>query len=97
MSDPEILPAMSPIIQRLSQEFPKTASQIIARNGLHIEEFNLLQEKVEKNFFYRFAVQNEIKKIEEEIQHSSAPPSSHVNNKSKEKIAWRFFFRILFL
>jgi hypothetical protein len=94
MSDPEILPAMNPIIQRLSQEFPKTACQIIAKNGLHIEEFNLLQEKVEKNFFYRVAVQNEIKKIEEEIHRpssatptSSSPSSSNTSsNKNKKEM-----------
>ena len=111
MSDPEILPAMNPIIQRLSQEFPKTACQIIAKNGLHIEEFNLLQEKVEKNFFYRVAVQNEIKKIEEEIHRpssapaatptSSSPSSSNTSsNKNKKEMRiwiWRFPFRILFV
>lgn len=73
---------MNPIIQKLSQEFPKTASRIIAQNGLLIEEFNSLQEKVEKNFFYRFAVQNEIKRIERE---STLSPTSILANNSTNK------------
>jgi hypothetical protein len=68
MSDPEILPAMNPIIQKLSLEFPKTASRIIAQNGLHIEAFNALQERIDKNIFFRFAVQNEVRKIEREMK-----------------------------
>jgi len=71
MSDPEILPAMNPIIQKLSQEFPKTASRIISQNGLHIEEFNSLQDRVDKNILFRYAVQSEIRRIERESKNSA--------------------------
>lgn len=64
MADPEYLPAMCPTIQKACKDFPNLASFIIRRNGLHVEEFNTLQEKLTKNVVYRFQVQREIEKLE---------------------------------
>lgn len=64
MADPEFLPAMNPLIQKACRSFSEVANDIIRRNGLYVEEFNDLQEKVERNAFYRFRVQNEIRKLE---------------------------------
>jgi hypothetical protein len=64
MADPEYLPAMAPIVQRTCKDFPSVASNIIQEYGLHVEEFNALQEKLQKNFFFRYQVMNEINKIQ---------------------------------
>lgn len=64
MADPEYLPAMAPIVQRTCKDFPSVATNIIQEYGLHVEEFNALQEKLQKNFFFRYQVMNEINKIQ---------------------------------
>ena len=64
MADPDIQPAMNQLIQRACQDFPKAAQIIIANHGFKTEDFNKLQEKVEKNFFFRYKVQREIKHLE---------------------------------
>lgn len=63
MADPEFLPAMCPTIQKACKDFPHLANHIIQRNGLHVEEFNLLQEKLSKNMFFRYQIKKEIDKL----------------------------------
>lgn len=63
MGDPELLPAMCPTIQKASKEFPVVVNGIIRRNGFHLEEFSVLQEKLAKNFLFRLNVQREIEKV----------------------------------
>jgi hypothetical protein len=65
MADPEYLPAMCPTIQKACNEFPDLANQIIRRNGLQVEEFNLLQKKLANNLWFRYRVQRELQKIKQ--------------------------------
>jgi hypothetical protein len=67
MADPEYLPAMCPTIQKACKEFPQLANQIIRKNGLHVEEFNLLQTKLAKNVWFRYKVERELEKIKQEV------------------------------
>lgn len=64
MSDPEYLPAMSPVIQKASANFPKVASSIITKYQIPIEEFNRLQERIAKDPLFRIRVHKEIKRLE---------------------------------
>lgn len=62
MADPEYLPAMCPLIQKVCKDFPYVASNIVVHSGLPIEEFNTLQDKLQSNMFFRFQIQKEIEK-----------------------------------
>eukprot|EP00981_Chlorochromonas_danica_P003605 scaffold667_cov168-Ochromonas_danica.AAC.12 len=68
MADPDYLPAMSPNIQKACADFPQIANRVITLYGFHVEEFNALQEKLDKNWLFRLRVQNEVKKIEKETE-----------------------------
>lgn len=71
MADPDYLPAMCPTIQKACKDFPNLANHIIRRNGLHVEEFNLLQEKLAKNIFFRYKIQKEIENLKKNKEFDS--------------------------
>lgn len=64
MSDPDLQPALSPVIVKANNDFPKIVTQIITAYGMSIEDFNNFHEKLDKNVIFRYKVQSEIKKIE---------------------------------
>ena len=56
---------MAPIIQRSCHEFPLIVTEIIERNGLHVEEFNSMQKKLQQNLFFRFQVMKELERLDQ--------------------------------
>jgi hypothetical protein len=64
MSDPEFLPAMSPIIQRASANFPKVAASIISKHQLPVEDFNAMQARVDRDPVFRIRVNREIRRLD---------------------------------
>lgn len=61
--DPDLQSSFAPPIRRACAEFPLIAERVMRRNGLGAEEFNELQQKLDRNPFFRFQVQQEIKKL----------------------------------
>lgn len=66
MNDPEMQPAMCPEIRKACAEFRQTAQHIIVQNGLLVDEYNNLYQKMNKNPFYRYFVKREIGAIEKQ-------------------------------
>ena len=54
---------MSPVIQKSVEMFPKVVSGIIQENGLFVDEFNELYAKLNKNPFFRWSVESELRKM----------------------------------
>lgn len=63
IGDPELQPAMSPVIQKTVEMFPKAVSGIIQENGLYVEEFNNLYKKMKGNPLFRWSVQSELDRL----------------------------------
>lgn len=63
MTDPDFLPAMSPVIQRASANFPKVAAIILGKYQMPVEEFNAMQVRVDKDPLFRMRVNREIKRL----------------------------------
>lgn len=61
--DPDLQSSFAPPIRRACAEFPLIAEKVMQRNGLGAEEFNELQHKLDRNMWFRFKVQREIKKL----------------------------------
>ncbi len=68
ISDPAMAPAFCTSIQHAVKEFPGRASAIIAQHGLSVDEFEELQQKVNKSFLFRRMVRNTIKGISNAAQ-----------------------------
>lgn len=64
ISDPDIQPALCKLIRKAVSDFPKVAEGIIEHNGLDVDEFNILQLKMNRNILFKLHVQREINKIE---------------------------------
>ena len=68
MCDPDIYPAMTREVQQACIDFSSIAADIIDRHHLKQEEFNKLQETAKNNAWYRFQVERELKRLENQIQ-----------------------------
>lgn len=64
ISDPDIQPALCKLIRKAVSDFPKVAEGIIEYNGLEVDEFNILQLKMNRNLLFKLHVQREINRIE---------------------------------
>jgi hypothetical protein len=62
--DPEYLPVMSPVVKKSCQKFVNIATDIIHNNGMKVEEFNYLQEKLKNSMFFKYQVRKELDKIQ---------------------------------
>lgn len=65
MCDPDLYPAMCSRLQDACSSFPKTVGTVVSQYGLGMDEFDKLNDKMKKNFFFRFKVQNAINKLEQ--------------------------------
>ena len=63
MCSPDVLPAMSSIIQQACTEFPRKANKIIANNGLSLFDFDILLERTQYDLFYRAHVNYHIGRL----------------------------------
>lgn len=63
IGDPDIQPAMSPVIQKSVEMFPKVVTGIVQDNGLYVEEFNNLYKKMNGNPIFRWSVQCELDRL----------------------------------
>ena len=63
IGDPELQPAMSPVIQKTVEMFPKVVTGIIQDNGLYVEEFNNLYKQMNLNPIFRWSVQCELNRL----------------------------------
>ena len=66
MSDPSLQPAFCTQIRHMSAALPRTALHVITQNGLDPEQFEALQDRVERNPFFRMHVQREIRRLEKQ-------------------------------
>lgn len=73
MADPDYLPAMCPLIQQTCTNFPHLAGKIVLLNGLPIEEFNNLQDKLRSNMFFRYQIQQELSRLPDQQQSTQSP------------------------
>jgi hypothetical protein len=70
--DPEYMPAMNPVIQKASTNFPKVARSILERHELSVEQFNNLQRKMERNPIFRYQLNQEIDRQEKMFERHRA-------------------------
>jgi hypothetical protein len=66
MSDPNLQPAFCPNIRRAAVAFPRTAQDILARNGLDVEQFEDMQRRLQRNPLFRMQVEREIRRLEKQ-------------------------------
>jgi hypothetical protein len=66
MSDPNLQPAFCPKIRRAAVAFPRTAQDILARNGLDVEQFEDMQRRLQRNPLFRMQVEREIRRLEKQ-------------------------------
>ena len=63
MCDSDVQPAMCPTIKNACATFPQSAEAIIKHHGLDTTEFNILQQKLQSDIFFRMRVQMTVKKL----------------------------------
>lgn len=68
MCDPSIQPAMCSSIREACSGFAKSSTSILEKHGVSKDEFERLQQKIKKDFFFRLRVEREIEKIEKIIK-----------------------------
>jgi len=68
MCDPSIQPAMCGSIRDACAGFAKSSNSILEKHGINKDEFERLQQKIKKDFFFRLRVEKEIEKIEKLIR-----------------------------
>lgn len=76
MADPATLPAMVPAIQKAAQDFPLAANNIITANGFQLEEFSSLRERLQRSWFFRYRVNQELKQIDSTVESIPAPAAT---------------------
>lgn len=68
VADPKVLPTMCKPIQQAISSFPRQAERVMNAYGLAEEEFLLLHEKTQNNWWFAMKVRNQIKQLEKEKQ-----------------------------
>jgi hypothetical protein len=62
LSDPRLLPFLSPKVRAVIEAFPYQAEEIIKRNGLESDEFNKMLEETRSNPLFRWKVQKNLRR-----------------------------------
>lgn len=61
LSDPSILPFLSPKIRAVVEAFPLQAEEIVKKHGLHSDEFNNMLSEAQNNPIFRYRVEKKLK------------------------------------
>lgn len=61
ISDPTLIPFLSPKVRAVVRAFPLQAEDVVKRNGLDSEEFNRMLQEVRTNPIFRWKVQKHLK------------------------------------
>lgn len=61
ISDPDLLPFLSPKVRAVIQAFPLQAEEIVKKYGLESDEFNKMLEETRSNPIFRWKIQNYLK------------------------------------
>lgn len=61
ISDPSLLPFLSPKVRAVVEAFPLQAEEIVKRHGLKSDEFNKMLEETKSNPLFRWKVQKQLK------------------------------------
>ncbi len=68
LSDPHIQAALAPAVQQALERFPRVATEIIAAQGLFVEEFNGLFRRQQWDPIFRYRVRWELNRQRKEEQ-----------------------------
>lgn len=63
LSDPNILPFLSPKVRAVVEAFPLQAEQIIKKHGLNSDEFNEMLDRAKGNMVFRYRVDKCMKEV----------------------------------
>lgn len=63
VSDMSMLAAYNPIIQKAMNELPRVAARVIEKEGLDVDQFDALQQKMKRNIFFRFRVKKALRRL----------------------------------
>jgi len=63
ISDPTLLPFLSPKVRAVVKAFPLQAEDVVKKNGLGSEEFNNMLQEVRSNPIFRWKVQKQLKQV----------------------------------
>lgn len=61
ISDPNLLPFLSPKVRAVVEAFPLQAEEIIKKHGLQSEEFNKMLEEIRVNPIFRWKIRKQLK------------------------------------
>lgn len=64
ISDPNLLPFLSPKVRAVVKAFPLQAEDVVRKNGLDSKEFNSMLQEVRSNPMFRWKVQKYLKQHE---------------------------------
>merc|ERR1712037_177123 len=67
LCDPDILPIVNPKIRALCKCYPEQAEKIVAKYGLHYDDFNHMIDDIKKYPLLRWKVKKIMKKIHKRI------------------------------
>lgn len=70
LSDPELLPFLSPRVRAVVKAFPLQAEDIARKYGLQAEEFNQLLEESRSNPMMRWKMQKHLKQVHSSLDSS---------------------------
>eukprot|EP01031_Cornospumella_fuschlensis_P033575 gene33575-40617_t len=87
MCDPKYLPAMSPLIQRASADFPVLAQRIVAAYQLDVPDFNALQDRMQRNAVFRWRVSMALREVEKEKKKAAIVAAAPVVAPAEPKAA----------
>jgi Domain of unknown function (DUF4168) len=62
LSDPTLLPFLSPKVRAVIEAFPYQAEEIIKKHGLQSDEFNKMLEETRSNPLFRWKIQKHLRK-----------------------------------
>ena len=65
ISDPNLLPFLSPRVRAVVEAFPLQAEEIVKKHGLEADEFNKMLEETKHNSIFRWKIQKLVKKADE--------------------------------
>jgi Domain of unknown function (DUF4168) len=65
LSDPAVMPFLSPKVRAVVEAFPLQAEQIVKKYGLNSDEFNRMLEEAKANPLFRYRVEKYIKESED--------------------------------
>jgi len=70
ISDPNLLPFLSPKVRAVVEAFPLQAEEIVKKHGLQSEEFNKMLDETKSNPLFRWKIQKQLK---ESLAHEGHP------------------------